>query len=456
MKNLFLFLFLFFIACEKESSGNEGVQNTETTKNETSETRQSDEKSQEEAPAEEEPNKSNKEVENQFGQLEESKNQDKSSSDSGDKTETSTELSLIEKIKNYFSKKEKEKTPEELIADAKQEQEKAKEEQEKAKEEQKEAEELMAKAKEEKKESEELMAKAREYNNKELLTRFKNRISFWGNILAILTVCGLGAALYHIYGWRRYHVNGNWAIKLPEQYYEENDKRLHNVAEKTNSFFEKMGTFINKISKENQENSDEIQRQLSLLIDQVDEEKQKNKDLQNGYHNNITKNFVDRLLRIRDRLEYYVEDENTSEDVKKIMIKELDNLDKFLKGEGVYKISLQKGESIKGSDGKYRDGLDMKEGIETEDKDLQGTVIETLKIGFYLVRSNEKKDIIQPAEIKFYNEGENIEEAPVEEAPAEEETPAEETPAEEAPAEEEAPTEEESPIVDISENHRKN
>ena len=102
-----------------------------------------------------------------------------------------------------------------------------------------------------------------------------------------------------------------------------------------------------------------------------------------------------------------------------------------VEGEGVHKIVLEQGDSLKGPDGKYLDGLDMREGVETEDKDLQGTVIETLEIGFSLENSDGKKDIIQPAEIKFYNEGENIEESSAEEI-----------------------IKEETPIVDISENQK--
>ena len=303
--------------------------------------------------------------------------------------------------------------------------------------EQQKAEKAKALALTEQQKAKDLKAEAEKYNDAELLKRFKNRISFWGNILAILTICGLGAALYHIYGWRKYYINGN-AVKLPEQLYEENEKKLSDMKEKTNELFEKIINLTKKIANDgnviaekNEENSEEINRQISSLIDQAYEEKEKRKDLEKGYHNNILKNFVSRLLEIRKRLAYYVEGNNTSEEIKNIMTTELNKLDRFLEGEGVHKIVLEQGDSLKGPDGKYLDGLDMREGVETEDKDLQGTVIETLEIGFYLENSDGKKDIIQPAEIKFYNEGENIEESSAEEI-----------------------IKEETPIVDISENQK--
>ena len=152
-------------------------------------------------------------------------------------------------------------------------------------------------------------------------------------------------------------------------------------------------------TKINKEILDEILTSFLSLRTKIGEVEAENARLKSGYDNAIKKKFTSGLLKLRERIEHFVNNENSSEETVKACEGMLMIFDNILDQESISYFEYEPGENIR--DIEY---FEVNERIPTTDIEKINTVIKTVSRGYRLEGLEDQHIIIKKAKIDCYVE----------------------------------------------------
>jgi len=190
---------------------------------------------------------------------------------------------------------------------------------------------------------------------------------------------------------------------------ESEDKQALNLYEKLESIengvlgfselLNKFGKFLDNKEKNNQKYYEDIIDSFLKLQESATGKDDEISRLKKGYDNKIKKKFTSGLLSLRDRIEYYIIEETSSEDLVKACNGMLAILDNTLMEEDILSFGYESGTSIRDIE-----DFEILEKVSTSDEEKIGRVIKTIKHGYFLKGLDQSKIIIRKASIECYVE----------------------------------------------------
>lgn len=217
-------------------------------------------------------------------------------------------------------------------------------------------------------------------------------------VVSFIMIFVLFFSLIRLYKWRLKITGSENSIILPEAHFE----KLENMEEgflAIVGLVDKLGKAINHNTEENKKHGDQTIESYSSLQSLIDSQQEEISRLRLGYDNDIKKNFVTGLLSLRDRIQYYVSNDENSEELISACKGMLSILDNSLESQNILPLTFDSGLSIR-----EIEGFEIQEKVVTSDKDKIGVVIKTIKPGYYLKGLEEEKIIVRNALIECYVE----------------------------------------------------
>ena len=216
-----------------------------------------------------------------------------------------------------------------------------------------------------------------------------------GLILSLIVSLLLVFTLNKLYKWRR-KIDGGKSIVLPEVHYEKMES-IESDVRSTGSLMQKLGDHVSSKATETEKNFEEFLSLLSKLQNTVETQDAEIARLKEGYDNKLKKDSVMILLKLRDRVDYFINSESSSEDLIKACNGILAIIDHELNAMDVVSFDFDSGVSIR-----EIDDFEIIETVETADQEKIGLVIRTTKNGYYMKGQDDEKIILKKAEIECY------------------------------------------------------
>tara|TARA_Y100001970_G_C14194219_1_gene837135 strand:- start:1531 stop:2103 length:573 start_codon:yes stop_codon:yes gene_type:complete len=138
---------------------------------------------------------------------------------------------------------------------------------------------------------------------------------------------------------------------------------------------------------------------LKTLAQQLEEKKQENKKLKEGYSKNIKKQFILELITIKEMIEDFV-DKELSEKSQKAMNDILKKINRIFDREGVDRFSFKEGTDLTTLKPKEYDSVGQ---VPVDDESKADKVCKTESVGYSLEGLNDNKMIIRKAKISVYS-----------------------------------------------------
>ena len=204
-------------------------------------------------------------------------------------------------------------------------------------------------------------------------------------------------ALNKLYKWRR-KIDGGKSIVLPEVHYEKMES-IESDVRSTGSLIQKLSNHVSSKATETEKNFEEFLSLLSKLQNTVEIKDAEIQRLKEGYDNKLKKDSVMILIKLRDRVDYFINSESSSEDLIKACNGILAVIEHELNAMDVVSFDFDSGVSIR-----EIDDFEIIETVETADQEKIGVVIRTTKNGYYMKGQDDEKIILRKAEIECYKE----------------------------------------------------
>jgi hypothetical protein len=215
--------------------------------------------------------------------------------------------------------------------------------------------------------------------------------------LSLIVSLLLVFTLNKLYKWRR-RIEGGKSIVLPEVHYEKMES-IESDVQSIGSLMKKLGDHVSSKATETEKNFEEFLNLLSKLQNTVEIKDAEIQRLKEGYDNKLKKDSVMILIKLRDRVDYFINSESSSEDLIKACNGILAIIDHELNAMDVVSFDFDSGVSIR-----EIDDFEIIETVETADQEKIGVVIRTTKNGYYMKGQDDEKIILRKAEIECYKE----------------------------------------------------
>ena len=176
-------------------------------------------------------------------------------------------------------------------------------------------------------------------------------------------------------------------------------KQNYSKAPFFNDVFLLLEEILSNKEKDNQKSYQDIIDSFLKLQESVAGKDDEISRLKKGYDNKIKKKFTSGLLSLRDRIEHYIIEETSSEDLVKACNGMLAILDNTLMEEDILSFGYESGTSIRDIE-----DFEILEKVSTCDEEKIGRVIKTIKHGYFLKGLDQSKIIIRKASIECYVE----------------------------------------------------
>ena len=198
-----------------------------------------------------------------------------------------------------------------------------------------------------------------------------------------------------LYRWRR-RLNDGTSMILPDIYLDKL-KDLEKMIIASMQSINDIATYTVESDKTNKERLDEIFNSFNTLQKSLDLKESENIRLKNGYDNSIKKRFALAILSLKDRVEFYLQDDSSSDDIKKIYVSILRVVENYLEENEIIPFSFDEGENIR-----KVDGAKVTEKIPTKNQEEIGIIIETQKNGYLLKGGDDSVIIVREASVKAF------------------------------------------------------
>ncbi|MDG2229566.1 MAG: hypothetical protein P8L74_05540 [Gammaproteobacteria bacterium] len=218
-----------------------------------------------------------------------------------------------------------------------------------------------------------------------------------GLILSLIILLLLPVALYKLYRWR-IRIEGGRSIVMPEVHYEKIEA-VESGVQSIGGLIQKFGNYLSSKETETEKKFEEFLSLLSKLQNTVETQDAEIARLKEGYDNKLKKDSVMTLIKLRDRVEYFINTESSSEDLIKASNGMLTVIDHELNAMDVLSFNFDSGVSIR-----EIDNFEIIEAVETADQEKIGVVIRTTNNGYYMKGQDDEKIILRKAEIECYKE----------------------------------------------------
>ena len=217
-------------------------------------------------------------------------------------------------------------------------------------------------------------------------------------VVSIVIIFILSIAVSKLYTWRKRIEENSKLLVMPEVYYE----KLNDLSQGIQSIGGIISDFSKHltVSERNTEKKfDEFLQLVAKAQSSLDAKDEELKRFKQGYDFQLKKDSINTILKLRERVEFYVQDQASSEDLSKACEGMLRIIDHELDANGVVSIHINPGISIRDID-----DLEVAETVVTSDQQKVGQVIETIRNGYVFEGQGIEKTIIKKPFLKIYVE----------------------------------------------------
>ena len=217
-------------------------------------------------------------------------------------------------------------------------------------------------------------------------------------IISIIIILILSIAVSKLYTWRKRIEENSKLLVMPEVYYEKLNE-LAVAIQSIGGIIGNFGTHLTMSEKNTEKKFEEFLQLIGNAQSSLDAKDEELKRFKQGYDFKIKKDSINTILKLRERIEFYTQDQSSAEDLIKACEGMLKMIDHELDAMGVISISIDAGTSIR-----EIDSFEVTETVVTHDQKKVGQVIETIKNGYLIQGQAEEVTIIKKPFLKIYIE----------------------------------------------------
>lgn len=217
-------------------------------------------------------------------------------------------------------------------------------------------------------------------------------------VVSIVIIFILSIAVSKLYTWRKRIEENSKLLVMPEVYYE----KLNDLSQGIQSIGGIISDFSKHltVSERNTEKKfDEFLQLMAKAQSSLDAKDEELKRFKQGYDFQLKKDSINTILKLRERIEFYIQDQASSEDLSKACEGMLRIIDHELDAIGVVSIHINPGISIRDID-----DFEVAETVVTSDQQKVGQVIKTIRNGYIFEGQGVEKTIIKKPFLKIFVE----------------------------------------------------